>query len=95
METISPTTNGRKTNGRKPGTQLTEPSTLVARLRAETGDKQEDFARRIGAGTATIRRYERLSIIPKNGKIRASLERAAKRAGVSLEAQAESEEMTS
>ncbi len=89
MEIKSSSTSGRKTNGRKPGTQLTEPSTLVARLRAATGEKQEDFARRVGAGTATIRRYERLSIIPKSGKIRASLERHAKRAGVSLETKTE------
>ncbi len=82
-------TDGRKSNGRKLGTELTEPSTLVARLREKTGDKQEDFARRIGAGTATVRRYERLSIIPKGGRIRAALEKLAKRAGVSIEAKAE------
>jgi len=89
MEVKTIPTDGRKSNGRKPGTQLTEPSTLVARLRAKTGDRQEDFARRIGAGTATVRRYERLSIVPKSGRIRASLEKLARRANISLEARAE------
>ncbi len=75
----------RSNSGRPRGTQKTEASDIVARTRAATGATQEDFARTIGCGSSTIRRYELLGIIPTEGAIRTKLLAVAKRAGVSLD----------
>jgi transcriptional regulator with XRE-family HTH domain len=79
----------RQNSGRPRGTQKTEASDLVARTRAKTGATQEDFARAIGCGSSTIRRYELMGLLPTEGAIRTKILATAKRAGVSLEAKAE------
>lgn len=71
--------------GRPVGTLKTESSDLVARLRAASGPPpltQEDFAREIGCGSSTIRRYELQNLLPTSGAIRDAIFRLAEKYGV-------------
>jgi DNA-binding XRE family transcriptional regulator len=71
--------------GRPLGALSTEPSTLPLRIRAALGFTQEDFAREIGVREKTVRRYEKLAIMPKSGKARQALEKLAVQVGLNLE----------
>lgn len=85
MSERKPTTDGRRNNGRPFGTLTTEPSTLVARLRAARGLAQVDFGALIGVRDQTVRKYEKQSVIPIKGLTREKLEEMALESGISID----------
>ncbi len=87
--TSKPLGGARPGAGRPGGSRTTVASGVLLELRTARSLTQMELAQELGIPFSTYRRYETQQLIPKSGLVRSAINRAARRAGVSLEAKAE------
>jgi DNA-binding transcriptional regulator YiaG len=68
-------------------TEIAPPETKneVRQIREKLGDTQPKFAKRLGVGLRSLKRYELEGALPRNVAVRRNLERLAKQTGVEVE----------
>jgi DNA-binding transcriptional regulator YiaG len=84
-------TEVKKRSGRPAGIRSSQASDAVLRVRGKLALTQEDFARELGCSVSTVAKLEGEGRTPGTRALKNNLARLAKRAGVSLEAKAETD----
>lgn len=63
----------------------TETKNEVRQIREKLGDTQPKFAKRLGVGLRSLKRYELEGVLPRSVAVRRNLERLAKQTGITVE----------
>jgi DNA-binding transcriptional regulator YiaG len=63
----------------------TEEENAIRQIREKLGDTQPKFAKRLGVGLRSLKRYELEGALPRNVAVRRNLERLAKQTGIEVE----------